>query len=148
MKEKQILFLCVGNTCRSPMAEFICKRKAKLYNIHSLKIISAGFCVDMHSHLNRYTEQCLLEANFDIENFIPKQIGHQMLCDSDIIFCMTENQKRMLEDVYTGIYSSVDFIGRDIEDPWGEGLEAYKFVYSQIEEVCDKLLQKIQENKL
>ena len=148
MKEKQILFLCMGNTCRSPMAEFICKRKAEFYNIHSLKIISAGFCVEIESHLNTHTKQCLLDENFDVEGFMPKQVGHKMLSESDIIFCMTENQKKLIEQEYTGIYSSTDFIGRDIDDPWGEGLEAYKLVYSQIEEVCDKLLKGIQENKL
>ena len=148
MKKKKILFLCIGNTCRSPMAEFICKRKAEEYNIQDLSILSAGFCVDTESRLHPYAKECLLDAGFDVDNFLPKQVGHAMLTESDIIFCMTDSQKDLIESVYGKIYSSTDFIGQDIDDPYGEGIDAYKFVYSQIEEVCDKLLKKILCNKI
>lgn len=146
-EEKKILFLCIGNTCRSPMAEFICKQKAKEYNLHTLSIQSAGFCVEKDSNMHPYAKQCLQDANLDVTNFTPQQVWHDMLFASDIIFCMTNAQKKKLEGRYNNIYSSVDFIGKDILDPYGEGIDSYKKVFGQIEEVCDKLLKALQKEK-
>lgn len=143
MEEKKIIFLCIGNTCRSPMAEFICKKKAKEYNLPFLTIQSAGFCVEENSKMHPYAKQCLEDANMDTKNFVPQQIRQDMFTSSDILFCMTTAQKKKLEGHFCNVYASVDFIGKDILDPYGEGLNAYKKVFCQIEEVCDKLLKKI-----
>ena len=157
MREIQILFLCLGNTCRSPMAEFICKRLVEAYTSDSkyfhnraIKIVSAGFYVELGSTLNAYAMQCLQENGFQVAEFTTKQVGHELLEKSDIIICMTKRQKELLNSAYDRysanevLLSSYDLIGKDIDDPLGEGIEAYRQVYQQIEEVCQKLLQNLE----
>ena len=157
MKEIQILFLCLGNTCRSPMAEFICKRLLEEYSNDStyfhnraIKIVSAGFCVEVGSTLNAYAMQCLQENGLQVVDFTTKQVEQKMLNNSDIIICMTKRQKELLNSAYginganEVLLSSCDLIGMDIDDPLGEGIEAYRQVYKQIEEVCQKLLQNLE----
>ena len=53
MKKKSIIFVCTGNTCRSPMAEIILKTKLKNAGITDVKVSSAGLCASLGEKMSK-----------------------------------------------------------------------------------------------
>lgn len=89
----KISFICLGNICRSPMAEYICKDMIKKENkTHLFQITSAGTSgyhdgEDMHPK----TKQQLKIHNIDNSCFVSKKIDKALFDSSDIIFVMDDS---------------------------------------------------------
>ena len=64
-KMKRILFVCTGNTCRSPMAEVILKDKLLQAGVKNVKVYSAGIRATVGSPMNEKTAQTLMEKGFE-----------------------------------------------------------------------------------
>lgn len=142
MKEKvSIIFVCTGNTCRSPMAEFMFKdylREKK--RTGDFTVSSAGLEA---AKGDRMTPQA-------IEALIVLGIKHnperkarvftvQMSLDGDIIVGMTDEHAMRCDS--DNAISYVDLIGSRIPDPYGYNTQAYLMCAEQIRRGFDKLLE-------
>ena len=85
MKRKKVLFVCTGNTCRSPMAEFIFRREIKKRKIKYVDAASAGIFMQKGSALSTNSAACLDELGIDHSKFKPRQLR---LLSSKIIFSL------------------------------------------------------------
>ncbi len=88
----KIAFICLGNICRSPMAEFIAKDYVKKNNLINIDITSAGTAgyhdgEDMH----RKTKSLLISKNIDCTGFVSKKISKTLFENSDVIFVMDDS---------------------------------------------------------
>ncbi|HHZ01170.1 MAG TPA: low molecular weight protein arginine phosphatase, partial [Tissierellia bacterium] len=63
-----ILFVCTGNTCRSPMAEGLFKDMLRKNNIENIKVSSAGLSVFPGEHVNEKAIRALKEKGIDISS--------------------------------------------------------------------------------
>ena len=91
----KILFVCLGNICRSPMAEFICKDLLK--DNKNIEIDSAGTSGyhdgdDMHSG----TKKLLKEKNIFCDGFSSKKISKSLIFESDFILVMDDQNLKTL----------------------------------------------------
>ena len=59
MRKKSIIFVCTGNTCRSPMAEIILKTKFKLAGVTDIKVSSAGLCATAGEKMSKNSSLAL-----------------------------------------------------------------------------------------
>lgn len=147
MKKKHIIFVCTGNTCRSPMAEIILKTKVKLAGIDYLRVSSAGLSAVDGDKMSKNSAKALKELGYKPYGFKSKRLTRQMVEKADLILTMTAEHKRYLagfNNVYT-IAEATD--GFDISDPYGRELSVYLEVSRQLEDACNTILYKILTEK-
>ncbi len=144
---KRILFVCTGNTCRSPMAEIILKNKIKLAGITGVRVSSAGLATTPNSKMSKYSQMALKQLGYKPYGFKSKQVDAGLLLKYDLIVCMTEEHKRYIRN-FPGVCSIAEITGLgDIADPYGCELSEYLKVSHKLEDACNVILEKIIDYK-
>lgn len=137
---KKILFVCTGNTCRSPMAELLMKNKIKRCKIRWWDVSSCGINAEVGGAMSRNSEIALSERGISAENFKPRQLTQKLIEKSTIVICMTENQKTLLESC-GNVHSVKEMCGYDIPDPYGCNLDAYRVTRDALSRACDVIIK-------
>lgn len=143
----RILFVCTGNTCRSPIAEALFREKVRGLKVD---ICSAGVAAQDGTPASREA-QCVLEERGIHHFHRAKRVNSEMSAWSDIVLTMTGGHKRMLAEVFPAVSKKVftlnEYVGYnnvpEIADPFGGGLTTYRQCTRQIEQTLDRLLEKL-----
>ena len=154
--KKTIVFVCTGNTCRSPMAEYLFRQKTESLGLYKLKICSAGIKAKRGDTMNEKSAQILMEKGFDVRAFSSRKIDKRMLKDSLAIVCMTDTQRDTLmemrwkalreagvEEIENNVYSFSDITGYQVLDPYGRDMDCYRYVFELLAGGMSTLLDKI-----
>ena len=138
---RKILFVCTGNTCRSPMAEGIFRKAAEGTD---LEVSSAGVAAHPGSGASPETITVLREQGLELEGFRSRMVDDEMLEEAEAVFCMTEGHLDMLERMHPGqeekYHLACDFVeingrvGVDVPDPIGMGRSAYEMTSKVLNE--------------
>ena len=132
--KKRVLFLCIGNICRSPMAEAL----ARKYGSDVLEVSSAGLTPQMNSHA--YTRSVLKEKNVELGDQIPRGFRDLNLSQYDLIVNMSG----------ATLPSSIDVPVEnwDIEDPYGGSEDDFRAAREVIEMAVMRLILRVRLGKL
>ncbi len=157
-KTKKIIFVCTGNTCRSPMAEALFRSELKRLRVNDIEVLSAGLAVAKNDGLNPYSALTLLENGLTLENFRSTQLTEEMIENAYAVICMTEKQRLAIEEKLAmlffasagkrsfsseKIHSFYSLVGYDVPDPFGRELDCYRFVFQKLSEGMGKIFQKL-----
>jgi len=137
VKMKRILVVCVGNICRSPMAQsLLAKRMSERDpNVH---VASAGLAALVGHPADPIAQTLMQERGHEITNHRARQLTHHDILSSDLILAMDAEQQRMIEMSVPVARGKVHRLGKwggfDIPDPYGEPRPAFEWSLSLIEE--------------
>ena len=141
-----ILFVCIGNTCRSPMAEAVLKKKLRERKIASVKVRSAGISATDGKGINPLAKEVLKENSVSVRSFRAKRLDAETERWADIIICMTRDLALTVGGGKTTDFSALYGVN-EIFDPYGGTRDDYRGAYALIERACEMLAEEIENEK-
>jgi len=142
---KHILVVCVGNICRSPMAEQLLK--SALRGQDELTVESAGLGALVGHPAAEYSLELMHELGEDISAHRARQIHPDMVRDADLVLVMEAGHKRAIDDADATargkVYRLCEWQDRDINDPYRQPKAAFADALEEIQEGVASWVEKI-----
>lgn len=150
---KSVLFVCTGNTCRSPMAEALFRELVKERNDY--RVMSAGIAAAPGMAASRHTALLMKDRGLDLSTFQSQMLSQTMLEAATHVFAMSSNHQAAIEEEFPAftdkVYLVSEFVaddtlrGRDISDPFGQSRHAYEQTLRDLEKILPSLVAYIDQ---
>ena len=138
----KVLFVCIGNICRSPIAEGLFRQA-----LPEKAVFSAGLSAMVGDPADPLSIQLMLEHGIDIRGHRARNMEGWMISETDLIVTMDQDQKRFIEHRFPTARGKVMRIGErekfDVPDPYRQGLSAFRHSYNLIAHGIDQVVERI-----
>ncbi len=147
-----IMFVCTGNTCRSPMAEgwgkkiiseYIGCKESELEKFN-VRISSAGTFAGFGAPASELAVNVMKKHNIDISSHTSQPINKQKLLETDIIYVMTEGHKDFINTLAPQVSHKVKLVRQSgVHDPIGGTQEEYARSCEMIKQAIEQQFKEL-----
>ncbi|WP_201597426.1 low molecular weight protein-tyrosine-phosphatase [Psychrobacter vallis] len=126
-----ILVVCVGNICRSPIAEALLKEQYP-----QKRIDSAGLSAVVGNPVDPKSQAVMDPYNIDMSHHVAKQVDEKLVMRADIIFTMSDGQTKWIEERWPYCRGKTFKIGhwidKEVADPYQHDISLFEIARQDI----------------
>ena len=146
-----LLFVCTGNTCRSPMAEAIARGLLEERGWTHVAVRSAGTGAAAGAAASPQAVTVTREHELDLSGHASQQLSPQLVAWADLILAMGSSHLAAIAELGGGdkVAMITDFLegeraGSSVADPFGGDEDSYRQTFEQLREAVSALLDRLE----
>ena len=149
-KETRLLYVCTGNTCRSPMAEVLTRARAARRGLSGLRVRSAGTMACEGSPASAGARTAVGERGLELDRHAARLLGEDELEWADLVLVMSPSHLAAVEALSRGrCYAEMitEFAGDvsgGVADPFGGSDDRYRDTCAQLERLVEAVLDRLE----
>lgn len=147
MSINSVLVVCIGNICRSPMAEALLRKRIET-RYPDVSIKSAGIAALVGSPPAQFAQEIMIEkASIDIREHRARQLSKELLHNTELVLVMEQSHQKQIEITYPSIHGRVHRLGKwsgfDIVDPYRRSKRIFEQTLILIEESINEWQKRL-----
>lgn len=143
---QRILVVCIGNVCRSPVAEAMLRK-----HLPGKQISSAGLGALVGEGVEPTAKQLAEQSGLEVANHQARQLTTEMLQAADLILVMSDGQRRAVAEFAPAAMGKTMRLGRwleggagrDIPDPYKKSPEVFEHVHKLLTQATSAWVSKL-----
>ena len=149
-KDIRLLYVCTGNTCRSPMAEVITRTRAAQRGLSGIRVRSAGTMAYEGSPASGGARTAVGDRGLELDRHAARLLGEDELDWADLVLVMSPSHLVAVESLSRGrcyaevITAFAGDVSGGVRDPFGGSDDHYRDTCAQLERLIEAVLDRLE----